>query len=75
MALTHTQAILTVTTKGADIAKAVEALETRLDAYPEARIISLNHNIDYWAGFFSARSTVVAVVEYTPAQANKTAVV
>ena len=73
MALTHDQAILSVTTKGADLRKAIDALEARLDAYPEARIISLNHNVDQWAGFFSAKTSLVAVVEFTPPSSNEAA--
>lgn len=73
MALIRDQAILTVTTKGADLAKAIDALEALLDAYPEARIISLTHNIDQWAGFLSAKTTLVAVVEYTPPSSGEAA--
>ena len=73
MALTQDQAILTVTTKGADVAKAVEALKALLDDYPEARIISLTHNIDQLAGLLGAKTTLLAVVEYTPSRSGEAA--
>ena len=73
MALTPNQAILTVTTKGAEVAKAIVALEALLEAYPDARIITLTHNIDQLAGMFSGKTTLVAVVEYTPSRSDDTA--
>ena len=71
MALAADQSILSVTTKGVDVAGAIDQLKAQLDGYPEARITSLTHNISAWSGW-SGKTTVVAVIEYTPSSLDGT---
>ncbi len=71
MTLATDQAILSATTKGVDVAVAIDQLKAQLDDYPEARITSLTHNISAWSGW-SGKTTVIAVIEYSPSTLDGT---
>lgn len=70
MALVPYQGLVTVTVPGYYLGKAVDKLDAELQAYPDARIVALTHQANYFAAF-SGRTTVVAVVVYTPDETAK----
>jgi hypothetical protein len=66
MALIPTQTLVTVTVPGYNMELAADALRQALVPYADARIIALTRNTN-WAGSFFGKTSLVAVVEYTPA--------
>lgn len=70
MALVTNQALVSVTVSGFDLARAARELEGELRAYPQARIISLTQQSNFFAGLFG-KSTLLAAVEYTAGSAGE----
>lgn len=48
MSLVPEQAILSVQTSGKDVAEAIDELHVQLEAYSNARITSLDFDVDPW---------------------------
>ena len=66
MALISTQAIVTVSVPGFNLAPAADALRRALIPYANARIVALHRHTN-WATAFWGKTSLLAVVEYTPA--------
>ena len=66
MALISTQALVTVSVQGYDLKPAADALRQALIPYADARIVQLHRHTN-WASAFWGRTSLMAVVEYTPA--------
>ena len=66
MSLISTQALVTVSVSGYNLAPAAEALRRALVPYADARIVHLHRHTN-WASAFWGRTSLLAVVEYTPA--------
>jgi hypothetical protein len=66
MALIPTQALVTVVVPGYNLEPAAEALRQALVPYADARIVTLTRNTN-WATSFFGKTSLLAVVEYTPA--------
>ena len=65
MALIPKQAIVTVTVPGYNLKPAADALNRALDPYADARIVHLHRHTN-WMTAFLGRTSLMAVVEYTP---------
>jgi len=67
MALIPTQTLVSVTVPGYELSRAADALHLALKAYPDARIVALTRSTNWITSFFG-RTSLLAVVEYTPAR-------
>lgn len=65
MALTHTQALVTVTVRGNDLGRASESLRQALLPYSDARIIALTQKTN-WMSSLLGTTAILAAIEYTP---------
>ncbi|MCJ1697919.1 hypothetical protein MT349_19220 [Rathayibacter caricis] len=66
MTLIRTQAVVTVTVPGHDVARAAESLRQALIPYPDARIVALTQKTN-WMSSFLGTTALIAAVDYTPA--------
>ena len=66
MSLIRTQAIVTVTIPGHDMARAAENLRQALFPYPEARIVALTQKTN-WMTSFMGTTSLLAAIEFSPA--------
>lgn len=67
MSLAAGQALVTAVARGIDLAGAADDLRGQLQAYPDARIISLTQQTNVLTSW-SGRTTLVAAIEYTPTE-------
>ena len=65
MSLTRTQAIVTTTVQGNDLARAGESLRQALLPYSDARIVALTQKTNWITAFFGT-TALLAVIDYTP---------
>lgn len=66
MSLTRTQAIVTVTVKGADLDQAPQKLSEALEPYPDARIVTVLQKTN-WMTSLRGETSLLAVIDYNPA--------
>ena len=67
MALIPTQTLVTVSVSGYNLEPASAALRQALIPLPDARIVALTRQTN-WMTAFWGRTSLLAVVEYTPAR-------
>ena len=65
MALTHTQALVTVAVRGNDLGRASESLRQALLPYSDARFIALTQKTN-WMSSLMGTTAILAAIEYTP---------
>ncbi|WP_104083546.1 hypothetical protein [Cryobacterium sp. Y11] len=66
MALIPTQTLVTVSVPGYSLENASEALRLALIPLPDARIVAVTLQTNWMSAFFG-KTSLLAVVEYTPA--------